>query len=298
MAEQHIFTKEAEIPESVQRKADEAFARIRESAGTNRVKKETKGLRRMLRPMIAAAACAALAAGVCGATGIFRPLSGPEQGENAVLAAADRLFTLRVQAAELTPDRPVPLLTGGLSDAWILEETEEGNVSYCIPLPIICEGEGIESVSYRLNKGAIQVVEPEDSQSIIEDGELYDGELNTGIVGGDAGEDLAIRLYRSCTMSFDRQSDDRTWINIANAEAIPEEEQAVLFGEDASPEETAEAMGRLLDGVTITCTVQFADGTAQEAQIEVGSEAMTFGEAGEQAEDPQERAAFVTFALE
>ncbi len=240
-----------------------------------------------------------------------------EEGEDEnFLTAIDHMFTLQVQAAELEEGQPVPLVdNAGLSDHdtqingkqasnWVMGGTEDGGVDYCIGLPLTCTGSNIEKITYSINQGAFQIVQPK-GESIIIDGELYDGELNTGMIGGtdEESDDPAARhyetvLYRSFTLDYRKQSDQYTWINLCNEVSGKPEILELIWGEGKSLEEKNQGMQNMFNNTIITCTVQFQDKTTKSVDIQVNSRIMTCAEAGVEAkEDPNRKELFITFEL-
>ncbi len=228
------------------------------------------------------------------------------------------MFTLQVMAAgsgegeavPLKEGHPIPLITNSSkADSWVLCDDDNGNtVNYCINIPqITCEGDDIQSITYSINRGAFQIVQPTAGESIILDGQAYDGELNTGSIGGhyeddenakEAGNpgstDSGIRpedgpqedpyeflLYHSFTVDYQKQSDENTWINFCNV--LPDSSDIVqlIWKEGATEEDQFQAMQKMLDQTTITCTVNYTDQTSQSVDIKVGSRLMTRREAGE-----------------
>jgi len=148
---------------------------------------------------------------------------------------------------------------------------EDGTVSYCVGTHFFCEGEDIESITYSINEGAFQIVEPKDF-TIVKDGEKYEGALNTGQIGGiddeTTGDGLSVtNNYKSFTVSYDNQMNDQTWINICGE---TNENRDDLFGEDKNLEDRVAGIEKLVDNVVITCTVQYADGSVSESQITIG----------------------------
>ena len=288
MSEINIFLNDIDVPEVVQKKADVAFSTIR-MEGKSTMKKI------YYKVFAAAAACVVLVAAAWVSNGIWnRSVSGLQVNDDAgkegnsdnsvnpVLAELDRMFTLRVQAAELEAGNPVPLFPSGKSQAYVMGANDEG-ISYCISAPLTCEGEGIESVTYSINKGAFQIVQPEnENERIIVSGQLYGQEMDTGWIGGDYDEEndgLPSRpyeavLYKSFTLDYERQSDEYTWINICDACPYDEEILNLLWGEGATATDDSNGINKLLDHTIITCTVHYADGTEQSANIQVGSRVM------------------------
>ena len=288
MSEINIFLKDVDVPEIVQKKADSAFSTIK-TEGKITMK---KGYYKFL---VSAAVCAALVAAVWVTNGmgdrsdsdlqVKENSEGREHSDNSVnsvLSELDRMFTLRVQAAELEAGNPVPLITGGKSPSYVMGANDE-EISYCISVPLTCEGEGIESVTYSINNGAFQIVQPEnENERIIVSGQLYGEEMNTGWIGGDYDEEndgLPSRpyeavLYKSFTLDYERQSDEYTWINICNARSYDEEILKLLWGENATVTDESNGINKLLEHTIITCTVHYMDDTEQSADIQVGSQPM------------------------
>ena len=300
MSEINIFLKDVDVPEVVQKKADSAFSTIK-TEGKITMK---KGYYKFL---VSAAVCAALVTAVWVTNGIGNRSSSnlqaqkdSEKGENSdnadnsvnsILSKLDRMFTLKVQAAELEAGYPVPLITSGNSQTYGFGATDYEALHYCISVPITCEGEGIESVTYSINNGAFQIIQPKnEDERIIVDGKLYGDEMHTGWIGGDYDEEndglpsrpYEMVLYKSFTLDYERQSDEYTWINICNECPYDEEIFNLMWGENVTAEDESNGINRLLDHTVITCTAHYADGTEQSADIQVGSQVMMedFGDDG------------------
>lgn len=297
-----------------------------------RKKKQGKTIK-LIKPVIAVAACAALFVGAGRYWG-----GGSLPGQNAVVGEADgetmtpqnengeaadqesaqairNWFTLTACAKELEPGIPVPMPLMGVGNSgrsWALSgSADEGTVDYSIATDFLCQGENIERVSYSISKGAFQVIQPADpAEQIVVEGQLFDGELNTASIGGAYDESSGLlenswemALYQSYTLDYDRQSAEQVWINICNECYDSWDIQALIWGEGGAAktlEEMSEGINRMLDGVVITCTAYYADGTSQSVEIEVGSSVMTYGEAGEDADSgiPQdEEGVFITFEV-
>ena len=200
------------------------------------------------------------------------------------------------------------------SGSWVLGADEQsGILDYCIGMPdLLCEGEQIESVTYSINHGAFQIVQPEQEESIVIDGQLYEGGLNTGSIGGDYDEErggepsrpFEVVLYQSFTLDYARQSDEFTWINFCNVRQESGDIIPLFWGEEISAETYQSGMQKMLDDTVITCTVHYADHTSQSADIKVGAQIMTRREAGdvqEEGMDPEyleEETVAVTFEMQ
>lgn len=320
----------------------------------SRTRKTPHGLagKRTARRLIAAAACAAVLLVSGSMAGplksvLWRSDSGQKEPapngteDNTALQAVeqiDRMFTLQVMAAgagegeavPLKEGHPIPLITNSSkADSWVLCDDDNGNtVNYCINIPqITCEGDDIQSITYSINRGAFQIVQPTAGESIILDGQAYDGELNTGSIGGhyeddenakEAGNpgstDSDIRpedgpqedpyeflLYHSFTVDYQKQSDENTWINFCNVLPDSSDISQLIWKEGATEEDQLQAMQKMLDQTTITCTVNYTDQTSQSVDIKVGSRLMTRREAGEpldpgmSPEELEEQTVVITF---
>lgn len=304
-----ILTDDIEVPAIVQKKADAAFAQIKRERAKN-MENKTKTRRthgrqskitKYVKPVIAAAACVALITGVGSSYSIENDGNSPvlgknndynEGNDNTVLDSfvQGNMFTITAYAQELEPGKPVPLTNVGSSGrSRVICGDEYGNVSYCISTDFLCQGENIERVSYSINQGAFQIIQPiNNGDTIIMDGQLYNGELNTGSIGGGFDEVLEIqpelyetKLYQSFTLDYDKQNAANTWINICNEYPDDGEIVDMVWGDASTLEEQNEGINKLLDYPVITCTAYYADGTTASVNIEVGSRVMTYEEAGE-----------------
>lgn len=341
MAKKNIFLYDVDIPEVVQDKAEEAFLAIfaeRESTmeknkdkdwSTNGVKKRKRN-GKLAKMMAAAAACAVIIltanvfVGRLERSNVGEQETGEERDTGA-LSAIDKMFTLYVKAAEtggkesgegrtgdgqstqLSVGKPVPLLSADKADSWVLGgDDEDGSVvNYCISMPFTCVGDHIEKITYSINNGAFQIVQPENA-SIIVDGQLYEGELNTGSIGGDYDEEnggmpskpFETVLYRSFTLDYNRQTDEDTWINICNNCPVSKEVFDAIWGEGNSQEDMNHGMQQMLGNTVVTCTVQYSDHTSQTVDIKVGSKIMSCAEVGMEPVYEGEESVYVTFELQ
>ena len=260
MKKKTIFSEDIELPRIVREKAGSAFSAIqteRSPMMTHQTNQEfpmqankphrSQARRVLAKRLAAAAACAAL---ILAFGSLAKPLkkiqTAPSTAEQ-----IDRLFTLQVKAAGMEEGNPIPLQEGcpfpmiagsGKAASWVLgaDDAEGSTVDYCIHIPqLTCEGEGIQSITYSINQGAFQIVQPRDAKSIIIDGQPYGKDLNTGSIGGkyeDAADAKATQnntensanaqesapwqddpyervLYKSFTVDYSQQSDENTWIN-------------------------------------------------------------------------------------
>lgn len=297
---------------------------------------------------VAIAACAMLIVGTGALTGkengfdeeteIVSDTETTESSDGTILSALDKMFTLRVRAKESVSDeqqglsgteqqeaqsgekyaalevgQQIPLVTGNTAQNYVLSGDEEtGCVDYCINMPLSCEGESIEKITYSINNGAFQIVQ-EEGESIIVDGEVYVEDdringMNCGVIGGRYSEEtdlpvkpVEMKFYKSFTLDYQKQSDDGTWINIVNNVPNSEEVIDLIWGQDSLQADNS-GLQKMLDNTVITCTVQYSDNTSQSVDIKVSSRIMTYSEAGEPEAsvkgDPNEETIYITFELQ
>lgn len=346
MRKDNIFSEDIEVPDVVLQKAETAFSAIKTERNgmvnpmeNNKLDKKTNQTNRTLHrrtsiKILAAAACMAAMitvgtlAGPLKTTWEHAKTDSTDTKTGGPLVSAidqiDNMFTLRVKATQsedgalalLPQGQPVPIsMDGSTGRSWVLgtDETDEDTVNYCINIPqLTCEGDGIKSITYSINNGAFQIVQPENEQSIVIDGQRYEEELNTGSIGGDYDEErggepsrpFETVLYKSFTVDYNRQSDASTWINLCNVRPNSAEIVEMIWGTDSTPEIYHSGLQKMLDATTITCTVNYADNTTQSADIKVDSQIMTRREAGEQGDpemDPgilDEKIPAITFELQ
>lgn len=338
MGKDNVFLNDVEVPEVVWEKLDAAFLIIKEER-ENTMKKEQitekrtentenekskRNIKRRKFAMIAgAAACMAAVIAAAGAwrgrtsfisnnssNDIFSDIeSGDDYEEDMV--ATEETFTLAIMGSELEKDKPVQLvadsslITEKFAGTWMLEEMEDGGVAYCINVPFTCQGNNIKNVTYSINNGAFQIVQPVE-QSIIVEGQLYDGELNTGMIGGCDDESIdgvpapayETLFYRSFTLDYQKQSDENTWINICNECPDNGELENMIFGYTTLESKNL-GIQKMLNHTMITCTVNYADGSSKSVDVLVNSSIMTCAEAGAEIKnDPNREEVFITFELQ
>ncbi len=333
MMRDNIFLEDVQVPEIVQRKADSAFLAIQEGRSfimNDMVKKEQNerktGRYGFAGRIVLAAACMAVVVAAGAVTGPLKNILGHSEtgSEDALLTAVDeidKLFTLQVKAADSEDGKTIPLAEGNpipvtmkdnKTGSWMFgaDDVEGSVVNYCINIPqIVCEGGQIDSITYSINNGAFQIVQPENGESLITDGQLYEGELNTGSIGGDYNEEreglpsepFETLFYQSFTLDYDRQSDEHTWINICNERPDSKEIVQLIWNEEGSEEKYSSGVQKMLDNTVITCTVNYQDGTSQSVDIKVDSHIMTRREAGQPLDegiDPEEKMTVITFELQ
>lgn len=300
--ERIMLNGEIEIPETVQKKADFAFSKIKNERVINMEQnisnnqdsqKKAKRGKMIRRTCAAVAACAALvvAAGSWHAGQPVEPSEFAAQDGEKHSETISKPFMLTAKAAEtgerieMTKGKPVAIATEA-ADSWVLGGNEDGTWAYCINLPFQCEGENIDSVSYSINRGAFQVVELEGT-SIIVSGKEAAEPVDGGQIGGgyDEAKDEAIpttvNYYTEYTLDYERQESDATWINMVRDD-IKFSDLDLLWRENKSDEDVEKVFDELFGDVMITCTLHFTDGTSETIEIEPGVIVTTATKNGEE----------------
>lgn len=209
-----------------------------------------------------------------------------------IIPQTENSFILKVGAEEITSTNDVPLIVKNEHNSYITGSGEGGDYEYCIPANFRCEGEDIESVTYSINKGAFSIVEyNEEGGSLIKSCIPYEGDFNIGsscIVpvswsnGSYEFDPMAIKTnyYTEYTLDYDsQQSDALLGVNICE-EVNDEELFNKIFLSENTPEQEAEAYTETMEGVEITCTVHYTDGTTSCKTVVAECRAMTAEELG------------------
>lgn len=293
----NIFKEDIVVPEIVQLKAEESLSQIKKKGMDTYIMEKNKGISkkdkkisRVFKTCLAACACIALltVTGYIAASDNIMEngqenIASNEESENRVQTFGN-MFQLKVYAAEsqeASEDGYVTLEPGksfvlrkNEHVSFVIDASETGCINYCISLPLLCEGENVERITYSINKGYFQIVEPLDS-TIILDGEC-EGTTGAGGVGGEeseTGDILSVaRLYKSFSVAYDKQSDSRTWINICNETELS---WNTIFGDDTTLEDEIESYDAITKDVLITYTVHYTDGTSEDAYISIGGGIVT-----------------------
>lgn len=303
MNKRDFYYGEVEIPENVQKKAELAFSKIKNEEVINMTEEKLKNeemkklgnynkteqnkrkYRKVIKYFVAAAACLSFVA-----AGIFFSNNGSCTDESNISAEQtneyqsiqiDNPFVLTVHAEGM--DRPatelregVPVVINTATDNWVLGSSEDGSGYYCLNLPLSCEGENIDSITYQINKGAFQIVEKV-GESIVINGKKLEKPLNTGVIGQAFDEETGMEVYPSeinyyteFTVDYDCQSKETTWINMAGCDVVISDVD-LIWGENRSKEDQRDGYQELIDGVVIRCTVHFTDGSTETVELEAGT---------------------------
>ena len=213
-------------------------------------------------------------------------------------------FVVKVYAAELTADNSIPIkISEDMPIGYVMGAAEtKDSMYYCINLPLSCEGENIKKITYSINKGCFQIVEPADSTYLIDYAEHIGDDINFGQCGGHDSEQLdassssedKVLYLDSFTVDYCKQRGDDFWINIGNVVPNMQEVINLMWYSDGSPENHEKAENMLLSDVEITVTITFEDGTQSAKVIGLESKVVDAEQMDVEVKDGTERIAVIT----
>ena len=282
-----ILNSDIQVPEIVQKKADVAFSQIQSERETNMSKKNLK----VTKLFAAMAACAAF---IIVASTTNNYLNRPQEEKETTVAEnttteKENLFTMKVMAAqaEVTAQKPVAIAQNNRISHSISGDSDTNTASYRIDMPLYCEGENIESVTYSINKGYFEICEniTDDFQSVVESGEPLDENSNEYLnpIFDDNGEiamQQEVNDFVEYTVSYDDQQKEGVYVTFCNDEIPFPDFGSMIDKRTKTEEEISAAYQKLVDGVVITCTANYKDGTKKGVKINVGAAALTYEEIG------------------
>ena len=219
-----------------------------------------------------------------------------------VISHTGNAFVLKVGAEEITPDKGVPLTLKNHSKGGLGSGSEHEGVGFRFQADLNCEGEGIETISYSINNGFFIVSEVRgEGDTVISGTECdtdcdYPGHPTNGLDQYSDSE-INTRYYKEYTIGYDSQS--KLSSNIYGWIGDSETEEKA-FNWDYTPEQQAEVWKEIMEGVEITCTVHYTDGTSASETIVVDCQAMAikdvWGSLASDA-DPEAKIAVFSFKL-
>lgn len=239
--------------------------------------------KKILKFGFAVAACVTLVITVAITTGHFM-----DRIKNEKFAASNNPFIITVKAAELTENSPV-YFGNSLSNTFGFAGWENGKIGFAMEMPLSCKGDNIERITYSIEGGAFSILEC-DNDSIIINSEEYKGDVSeVGFAGKEIqeGAELGNKYISSYTVAYEKQNGENTFINICGNHELPKNDYKCMI-ESHNPQKTAQIYNKIFQDVTITCTVNFKDGTIQTKRIGIGSDVMSYEEFGEKSDEPME----------
>ena len=279
--------------------------------------------RRIMRPVGAAAACLAVLIAANTALQHYDSKNiGQGQTSNMVKTTGEAIqekiadqvknvFSVKVSAAELSKEKAMPLVSekkdiqdAGEASVMNVNKFANGSawsgngktVGYSIEAPIRCEGDNIEKVTYKINKGAFQLVGKKGESPVLS-GKKKKGNLNVPI-NASADHDQ-LWYYEEFTIANDKQPGKLYDLNICGQG----KDNGNIF-QQHSLKTLKKGQDDLIGDTIITCTVQFKDGSKQTAKIKVGTEILKDSEVYpdeekfERSDMKDHKSVFITYQLQ
>ena len=215
---------------------------------------------------VAVAACMALVVGVSQVGSL-----------TAEKTKSNNSFSIQVNAKTFEKGEAAFKDAKGSSGAMCGNAKKDG-LSYSVEFPVTCKGTNIEKIKYSIKGAIFQVSNPSD-KNIIVDGTEVSKRLNLpgGYIGENGGKldetGYEYFQYASFTVDYNKQSDEKTYISIANnSKELSKEQQNELKKLDpynGSLQEEYQVFDELYKNVEISCTVTYKDKTTETKKIKV-----------------------------
>lgn len=261
-----------------------------------------KKKRNYIRPAIALVACAALVAGIgfgnlpeqiFSNTGLSHKtdISAGEPSQN-----VESGFVMKVKAAEVKElkkgETQAAIYSGGLTgEAWSGSD-DNNEIGYMIDLPLVCEGQNMDTITYSVNKGCFRILQPKNKPYVIEGEECEEPkQVSDGVdieVVPDGADKKEVKYYKSFTISAEDQDRKDVEVAICDEKKLSKELYKRLWDNNTAgmtdEEIIAEAAvkNEVLDSPQVTCKITYQGDSGKKtetAKVAVHLEAMTYKEA-------------------
>lgn len=275
MKNKNIFEKNAKIPDVVQQKANAAFATI--YTCQDKPDEKPQKTHRSARATIIKIASAVVAAAITIAV-FFTAISyfadkGPELSEGSNQFMSNQ-FMIRVCAAELEPEAPLPISMDVSNQAYGYGYDWTGCVNYQINFPISVEGENISDVTFKADNAVFEVVSI-DCPSIVKSGspKTLDDFSSTYVNGYDmSGHPIGkteVGYYDSFSADYGTLQNSKYLLNICNVLTDRMDLYYVLSYEGSEDwhDDWCVANTYLVKDIEITIEVTFNDGTTASRSL-------------------------------
>lgn len=157
----------------------------------------------------------------------------------------------------------------------------EGRINFSFLFPLECKGENIDTITYKIKEGVFQISNPA-GKSIVIHGEKPDKELEllSSIIVEDLGNDkkagYEFSQYKSFTVDYNNQTNDKTCISISDVSdawtSEKKNEARKFINDKMGNYEIKQLTDFLTKNLGITCTVTYKDGSTDTKNISVSSE--------------------------
>ena len=261
-----------------------------------------KKKRNYVRPAIALVACAALVAGIgfgnlpdqiFSNTGLSHKtdISTNKPSQN-----VESGFVMKVKAAEVKElkkgESQAAIYSGGTTgEAWSGSDQNK-EIGYMIDLPLICEGEDMDTITYSVNKGCFRVLQPKNKPYVIKGEECGEPkQVSSGVdieIVPEGADQMEAKYYKSFTISAKDQDRKDVEVAICDEKKLSKELYKRLWDNNTAGMTDEEIMAEaavkneVLDSPQVTCKITYQGDSGQKteaAKVAVHLEAMTYKEA-------------------
>lgn len=156
-----------------------------------------------------------------------------------------------------------------------------GRINFSFLFPLECKGKNIDTVTYKIKEGVFEISNPV-GKSIVIHGEKPDIELElaSSIIVNDLGDDkeagYEFSQYKSFTLDYNNQTNDKTCISISDVSDLwsseKKNEAQKFINNKMGTYEKKQLSDLFTKNLGITCTVTYNDGSTDIKNISVSSE--------------------------
>lgn len=243
---------------------------------SNKEKETSMKVKKLFKPAVAVAACLAL---MIATYTIVPMLQGTSDATNEK-TTSNNFFSITAYAKELTKTGKV------FSDKYsslcsAITGDHKGGVAFTFDFPFECKGQNIDTITYSIKNGVFVITNPK-NKGVVIDGEKITQELNVPYSSAESERKEKLtyenQQYKSFTVAYDNQINDKTCINISDTSDIWNAEKKNQYRDfnydicNSSLQETKKVSDFLTKDMGITCTVTYKDGSTETKNIVVSNE--------------------------
>ena len=261
-----------------------------------------------VRPAIALVACAALVAGIGFGNlpdQIFSNIGLSHKTDISTNKPSQNVesgFVMKVKAAEVKElkkgEPQAAIYSGGTTgEAWSGSDQNK-EIGYMIDLPLICEGEDMDTITYSVNKGCFRVLQPKNKPYVIKGEECGEPkQVSSGVdieIVPEGADHMEAKYYKSFTISAKDQDRKDVEVAICDEKKLSKELYKRLWDNNTAGMTDEEIMAEaavkneVLDSPQVTCKITYQGNSGQKtetAKVAVHLEAMTYKEAAGSCQD-------------
>lgn len=255
-----------------------------------------------VRPAIALVACAALVAGIGFGNlpdQIFSNIGLSHKTDISTNKPSQNVesgFVMKVKAAEVKElkkgESQAAIYSGGTTgEAWSGSDQNK-EIGYMIDLPLICEGEDMDTITYSVNKGCFRVLQPKNKPYVIKGEECGEPkQVSSGVdieIVPEGADQMEAKYYKTFTISAKDQDRKDVEVAICDEKKLSKELYKRLWDNNTAGMTDEEIMAEaavkneVLDSPQVICKITYQGDSGQKtetAKVAVHLEAMTYKEA-------------------